>query len=119
MKIAVARLSYVFFREVIVGLGFIAGLWIHAGTGASNHLLSPVTSIVPEMSSPLFWFAFSIIALILIVILYFTGNWLVFTAAALACIGGMFFSTWGIWLIMTGVVICLFTSLGQQLERIE
>ena len=94
----------VFIQEFVIGLGFLSGLWIYSGVDPTAEILKSFSLLVPEMSG-----FFPVIAVVItigsIAGAYFMGKWLGLLAVLLAFLGGIFIGSWGIWLLIGGVIL--------------
>jgi len=105
----------ILYQELIIGFGFLNGLWIHAGENPEAEIIKAFTDLIPEMSTFLFWLI-SILAIIFAVAMTFKiGRWWGLAGVFLAFIGGVFIDTSvGVWALIIGLLIGLYAPLSNR-----
>ena len=94
----------IFVQEFVIGLGFLSGLWIYAGIDPTAEIVKSLSLIVPEMSG-LLWFLVITSTIISIWGAFYMGGKLGLVAVFLAFLGGIFAGSWGILLLMIGMIL--------------
>ena len=94
----------VFIQEFVICLGFLSGLWIYAGVDPTAEIVKSLSMIVPEMSGFL-WLIVVASTIGSIAGAYFMGGRLGLLAVFLAFLGGLFAGSWGILLLIVGVIL--------------
>jgi len=95
----------IFVQEIIVGLGFLDGLWVHAGIHPETEAFRAFTQLVPEMSSVWFWIGTLILTVVTILATHLIGKALGLLSLFLSLTGGIFVETWGIWSLAAALLI--------------
>lgn len=81
-------------KELIIGFGFLEGLWIYAGVNPMSEIAKAFSSIAPEGIS-FNWFStiLTFVAIIQIVMVYVFGGVIGLVALLSAFLGGIFIGT--------------------------
>lgn len=91
-------------QEFVVSLGFLSGLWIYDGIDPTAEIVKAFSITVPEMSG-LLWFLVVASTIISIWGAYSMGGKLGLLAVFLAFLGGIFIGSWGILLLVAGMIL--------------
>lgn len=109
----VSKAGLTFVQELVIGFGFLNGLWIHAGANPEAEILKGLTNLIPEMSGFLFWSISIALISVSIYVTYFIGGWVGIVAIFLAFIGGITIeSTIGVYLLFGGIILGLFAPMA-------
>ena len=92
-------------QELVIGSGFLGGLWIYAGINPETEILRAFTDLVPGISSVLFWVISIILTVIPILSTWYLGRVCGLVALSLAFFGGIFIGSIGIWLVIPAFII--------------
>jgi hypothetical protein len=96
-------------KELIIGFGFLEGLWIYAGINPLSEIAKAFSSIAPEgMFSGIFPLILVLITIGQIIAVYIFGGVIGLIALLLAFLGGIFIGT-GFGIIL--VIIAFFLGL--------
>lgn len=92
-------------QELIIGSGFLGGLWIYAGVNLETEILKAFTDLVPGISSVLFW-----VVSITLMVAPILGAWHIakvygLVGLLLAFLGGIFIGSIGVWLLIIALVM--------------
>ena len=98
------NIGEVFVQESVIGLGFLSGFWIYAGVDPTAEIVKSLSIIVPEMSGFL-WLLVVVATIISIAGAYSMGGRLGLLAVFLAFLGGIFIGSWGILLLVVGMIL--------------
>jgi len=81
-------------KELIIGFGFLEGLWIYAGVNPMSEIAKAFSSIAPEGIS-FNWFSTTLtfLTIIQIIMVYVFGGVIGLVALVLAFLGGIFIGT--------------------------
>ncbi len=97
-------------KELIIGFGFVEGLWIYAGVNPMSEIARAFSKIAPEgMFSGVFPLILIGITLIQILLVYVYGGVIGWIALILAFLGGIFIGTGVLGIVL--VVIAFFLGL--------
>lgn len=95
----------VFVQEFVIGLGFLSGLWIHAGVDPTAEIVKSLSAVVPEWSW-LLWLLVVVGTIVSIVAAYRIGRVFGLITVFLAFIGGLLIgSSVGIFLLIMAVIL--------------
>ena len=104
----------VFLHELVVGFGFLGGLWINIGIDPEAELIRAlwdvVESISPQLShlrAPCFIGLALFTSVAAILGAYNFGKWVGIVAVVLAFIGGLFITSFGIFFFVAALVVGL------------
>jgi len=94
-------------KELILGFGFLEGLWIYAGVNPTTEIANAFSELAPEgMFSGWFPLALFFLTLIQIGLVYTYGGVIGLLALVLAYLGGIFIGTGSLGIIL--VVMAFF-----------
>ncbi len=100
-------------KQLVIGFGFIEGLWIAAGTNPENEIIKSFIKIFQDLGvSPIYIFIMKVLPIIALIVtlflIYEKGGKLGLIAVSLAFLGGILFLNFtiiGLILTAIGVVI--------------
>ena len=104
----------IFAQELVIGLGFIDGLWVYAGIHPETESFKAFTRLVPEMTSIWFWVGVLVLTVVTILATHLIGKSLGLLALLVSIVGGIFVETWGIWIFVAALLIGLCIPLTAQ-----
>ena len=94
-------------KELIIGFGFLEGLWIYAGVNPMSEIANAFSKIAPEgMFSGFFPLALFLVTIAQIVAVYVFGGVIGLIALLLAFLGGIFIGTGMLGIIL--VIVAFF-----------
>ena len=97
-------------KELIIGFGFLEGLWIYAGVNPMSEIAKAFSSIAPEgMFSGFFPLALILLTIVQIILVYVYGGVIGWIALLLAFLGGIFIGTGMFGIIL--VIVAFFLGL--------
>lgn len=108
-----------FVREMVIGFGFLEGLWLHIGFSPDSLLFSSLSSIAKTGGTDFLLLFVSQILPILVTIttlaiIYFQGGRLGLLCVGLAFFGGLFIATqFGVYLLLIGMILGYFIPLNS------
>ena len=104
-----------FVQEFVLSFSFLSGLWIHVGVDPEEEISKALLSILQTLNpildpsiSILFWMLPIMGIFLSIIGSYAFGGFLGLIAVVLAFIGGIFIESFGVFLLIAGVIFGLF-----------
>jgi hypothetical protein len=101
-----------FIEDIIIGFGFFSGFWIAIGIDPQdllvNSILDAFKPLVGSMASTLgfYYWLFGILSILFSISLaYVIGKWVGLLAVLFAFIGGLLFTSVGVYLLLFGVFL--------------
>ncbi len=97
-----------FVQEFVIGFGFLSGLWIYVGVDPETEVVKAFASAVHQIApgySFLFWLIPVVTTIGSWLGSYFIGGWLRVIAVLFAFGGGILIGSFGIWLLIAGIVL--------------
>jgi hypothetical protein len=109
------KMGLAFVQELVVGFGFLNGLWICVGVNPESEILGVFLTVgktlMPQFSG-LWTLEFFLIEAVSIAVptgvSFVTGGWVGILAVALAFIGGTLIRSIGVYLLIIALVLGLF-----------
>ena len=92
-------------QELIVGCGFLGGLWIYVGVNPETEILRAFTDLIPGTSSIWFWLGSILLTVAPIWATWYIGGVCGLVALLLAFVGGIFIASIGIWLLIVALIV--------------
>ena len=111
-----------FVQEIIILFGFGSGLWMYIGFNpedlAINSIFNALQAVLPsQMLSQLiqaYWIGGVLVALASLFVAFIVGKWWGLLAVSLAFFGGLFVSSFGVFLMIFGVLIGFIIALKYE-----
>lgn len=106
-----SKVTKSFVQELVLGFGFLSGLWICVGINPQVIVLKKISDIVMSISpNPLYSFIFWLIPIVVVIIslvsTYVVGGKLGLVAIGCAFVGGIYIiSTTGIIFLIVGIIL--------------
>ena len=102
----VTMTTKIFIQELVVGFGFLNGLWIYSGANPEAEIIKSFAALVPDSYSWIFWLFLVLSPIISLFVTYAIGGLLGIIAVVLAFVGGITIaSSFGIWLLLAGIIL--------------
>lgn len=103
--------SGLFIKELVIGWGFLSGLWIYAGVDPEAVVIGAFANVLQELGSPYGWILWLLPIASTIgsaITAWVMGGSLGIISIVLAFLGGIFIGSFGIWLLIGGMILAFF-----------